>query len=156
MSKRLSGYNYSQPGFYFVTICTQHHRLVFGTIVDGQVSLKGPGQMAQSMWMTLPRRFAHVNLDDAVFMPNPMHAILELTDLDPTHASPRAPLWEIVRVFKAATSYQIRHSEGQPWFAWQDSYYDSVIRTEAALQQIRRYIRENPVRWSQDKLFKRY
>jgi REP element-mobilizing transposase RayT len=106
--------------------------------------------------MTLPRRFAHVNLDDAVFMPNHMHAILELTDLDPTHASPRAPLWEIVRVFKAATSYQIRHLEGQPWFAWQGGYYDSVIRTEAALQQIRRYIRENPVRWSQDKLFKRY
>jgi putative transposase len=37
MSKRLVGYDYSQPGFYFVTICTQQHRLVFGTIVDGQV-----------------------------------------------------------------------------------------------------------------------
>ena len=156
MSKRLSGYDYSQPGFYFVTICTQHHRLVFGTIVDGQVALKGLGQMAQSMWNTLPRRFAHVNLDDAVFMPNHMHAILELTDLDPTHTGPRASLWEIVRVFKAATSYQIRRSEGKPWFAWQDGYYESVIRTEAALQQIRRYIRENPARWSQDKLYKRY
>ena len=69
MSKGLSGYDYSQPGFYFVTICTQQHRLVFGTIVDGQVALKGPGQMAHSTWNTLPRRFAHVNLDDAVFMP---------------------------------------------------------------------------------------
>ena len=156
MSKRLSGYDYSQPGFYFVTICIQHHRLVLGAIVDGQVSLKGPGQMAQSMWNTLPRRFAHVNLDDAVFMPNHMHAILELTDLDPTHPSPRASLWEIVRVFKAATSYQIRRSEGKPWFAWQDGYYESIIRTEAALQQIRRYIRENPVRWTQDKLYMRY
>ena len=77
MSKGLSGYDYSQPGFYFVTICTQQHRLVFGTIVDGQVALKGPGQMAQSMWKTLPRRFAHVKLDDSVFMPNHMHAILD-------------------------------------------------------------------------------
>ena len=155
MSKRLSGFDYSQPGFYFVTICIQHHRMVFGTIVDGQVALKGPRQMAQSMWNTLPRRFAHVNLDDAVFMPNHMHAILELTDLDPTYAGPRASLLEIVRVFKAATSYQIRRSEGKPWFAWQEGYYDSVIRTEAALQQIRRYIRENPVRWTQDKLYMR-
>jgi len=42
MSKRLPGYDYSQPGFYFVTMCTQHHRLMFGTTGDGQVYLKGP------------------------------------------------------------------------------------------------------------------
>ncbi len=156
MSKRLAGYDYRQPGFYFVTICTQHHRLVFGTIVEGQVYLRGPGQMAQSVWVTLPRRFAHVKLDEYVFMPNHMHAIIELTDLDPTQAAPRVALWEIVRVFKAATSYHIRRSEGKPWFAWQDDYYETVIRTEAALQQIRRYIRENPVRWNRDKLYRRY
>jgi putative transposase len=66
MSKRLSGYDYSQPGFYFVTICKQQHRLVFGTLVHGQVLLKGPGQIAESVWVTLPRRFAHVKLDDYV------------------------------------------------------------------------------------------
>ena len=92
MSKRLVGYDYSQPGFYFVTICTQQHRLVFGTMVDGQVHLRGPGQIAQSVWVTLPRRFAHVKLDEYVFMPNHMHAIIELTDLDPTQAGPRAAL----------------------------------------------------------------
>jgi putative transposase len=155
MSKRLSGYDYSQPGFYFVTMCTQQHRLVFSTIVDGQVSLKSPGQVAQSVWVTLPRRFAHVKLDAYILMPNHMHAIIELTDREPAHTGPRAALWEIIRVFKAATSYHIRRLEGKPWFAWQDDYYDSVIRTEAALQQIRQYILENPVRWSQDKLYRR-
>jgi putative transposase len=159
MSKRLSGYDYSQPGYYFVTICTLQHRLVFGTIVGEQVYLKAPGQIAQSVLVTLPRRFAHVKLDEYIFMPNHMHAIIELTDLDPAHPGylgPRAALWEIVRVFKAATSYQIRQSEGKPWFAWQDDYYDSVIRTEAALQQIRQYILNNPLHWSQDKLYKQY
>jgi putative transposase len=156
MSKRLAGYDYSQPGFYFVTICTQEHRLVFGTIVDGQVSLKVPGQMAESVWVTLPRRFAHVKLHEYVFMPNHMHAIIQLRDLDPTHTCERAALWEIVRVFKAATSYHIRRAEGQPWFAWQDEYYDSVIRTDAALQRVRQYILENPMRWTQDTLYKRY
>ncbi len=156
MSKRLAGYDYSQPGFYFVTICTQQHRLVFGTIVDDQVYLRGPGQIAQSVWVTLPRRFAHVKLDEYVFMPNHLHAIIALTDLDPTQAGPRAALWEIVRVFKAVTSYHIHRSEGKPWFAWQDDYHDTVIRTEAALQQIRRYILENPLRWKQDKLYRRY
>jgi len=117
MPKRLSGYDYSQPGYYFVTICTQQHRLVFSSLVDGQVYLKGPGQIAQSVLITLPRRFAHVKLDDYVFMPNHMHAIIALTDLDSTHVGSRAALWEIVRVFKAVTSYQIRRSEGKPWFA---------------------------------------
>ena len=156
MSKRLSGYDYSQPGFYFVTICTQQHRPVFGTLVHGQVLLKGPGQIAESVWVTLPRRFTHVKLHDYVFMPNHLHGIIELTDQDATQSSPRAALWEIVRVFKAATSYHIRRSEGQPWFAWQEEYYDSVIRTEAALQQIRQYILDNPMRWTQDKLYRQY
>jgi REP element-mobilizing transposase RayT len=156
MSKRLSGYDYSQPGFYFVTICIQQHRLVFGTIENGQLYLKRPGQIAESVWVTLPGRYAHVKLDAYVFMPNHMHGIIELTDLDPTHNSSRAALWEIVRAFKAATSYQIRRAEGKPWFAWQDDYYDEIIRSEAALQQIRHYIGENPTRWTQDKLYKRY
>jgi putative transposase len=155
MPKRLLGYDYSQPGFYFVTICTQQRRLVFSTIVDGQVYVKDPGQMAQSVWLTLPRRFAHVKLDEYVFMPNHLHAIIELTDWDPTHAGPRAALGEVIRVFKAATSYHIRRLEGKPWFAWQEDYYDSVIRTEAALQQIRQYILDNPERWTQDKLYRR-
>src|SRR3989442_12323056 len=139
MPKRLAGYDYSQPGFYFVTICTEHHRLVFGTIDDGQVSLKGPGQIAHSVWVSLPKRFPHVNLHEYIFMPNHIHGIIELTEPDPAVGSTVA-LWEIIRVFKAATSYQIRRSESKPWFAWQDDYYKTVIRSEAALQQIRRYI----------------
>jgi REP-associated tyrosine transposase len=156
MPKRLTGYDYSQPGFYFVTICTQEHRPVFSTIVDDQVNLRSPGQIAESVWVTLPRRFAHVKLDEYVFMPNHMHAIIELTDLNPAQQGSRAALWEIVRVFKAATSYQIRHTEGKPWFAWQDDYFDTIIKTEVALQRIRQYIVENPLRWTQDKLYKRY
>jgi len=156
MAKRLAGYDYSQPGFYFVTICTQQHRLVFGTVEDDQVYLRGPGQIAESVWITLPRRFAHVTLYEYVFMPNHMHGIIELTDLNLAQTGPRAALWEIVRVFKAATSYQIRRAEGKPWFAWQDEYYETVIQSEVALQRIRQYIAENPLRWTQDKLYKPY
>ena len=47
-------------------------------------------------------------------MPNHVHGIIELTDLEPAPSHPRAALWEMVRVFKAATSYQIRRSEGKP------------------------------------------
>ncbi len=156
MSKRLAGYDYSQPGFYFVTICTHQHRLVFGSIVNDQMVLRSPGQIAESVLVTLPRRFAHVKLDAYVVMPNHFHAIIELTDREPVPGGSRVALWEVVRVFKASTTYQIRHSEEKPWFAWQDEYYDFIIRTEAALQHIRQYILNNPFHWSQDKLYKRY
>ena len=129
---------------------------MFGTVEDDQVHLRGPGQIAESVWITLPSRFAHVTLHEYVFMPNHMHGIIVLKDLDPTQAGPRAALWEIVRVFKAATSYQIRRAEGKPWFAWQDEYYETVIQSEIALQRIRQYIAENPLRWTQDKLYKQY
>ena len=155
MSKRLAGYDYSQPGYYLITICTQYHRLIFGTIVDAQLSLRAPGQIADSVWMTLPRRFAHVKLDEYVFMPNHMHGIIQLTDFNTTPAA-RASLWEIVRVFKAASSYHIRRAPGQPWFAWQDEYYDSVLRTEKGLAKARQYILDNPLRWAQDKFYKPY
>ncbi len=156
MPKRLADYDYSRPGFYYVTICIQQHRLVFGTIRDGQMFLKEPGQVAQAVLLTLPKRFSHVKLDEYVFMPNHMHVIIELTDQGLEEAKTRAALWEIIRVFKAATSYQVRRLESKPWFAWQEDYYDTVIRSEGALQEIRRYILDNPQCWTEDKLYKRY
>ena len=51
---------------------------------------------------------------------------------------------------------EVRRAEGHPWFAWQEEYYDSIIRTEAALQQIREYIINNPARWAEDELYRRY
>ncbi len=156
MSKRLAGYDYSQPGLYFVTICIEQHRLVFGSIVNDQMILRRPGRIAESVWHTLPRRFAHVKLDAYVVMPNHFHGIIELTDGEPPPGKTRAELGEIVRTFKGATTYQVRHTEGTPWFVWQEEYYDAIIRTDAALQQFRQYICNNPLRWSEDKLYQRY
>lgn len=64
MGKRLVGYDYSQPGFYFVTNCTQYHRAVLSKIMNDEVYLKEPGEIARSVWVALPRRFVHVNLHE--------------------------------------------------------------------------------------------
>jgi REP element-mobilizing transposase RayT len=34
---------------------------------------------------------------------------------------------------------------------WQRNYYEHVIRSEAALNAIRQYIHNNPLRWALDK-----
>jgi putative transposase len=91
-----------------------------------------------------------------MFMPNHMHGTIQLTDFDTTSPSARASLWEIVRVFKAASTCYIRRAQGQSWFAWQDEYYGSVIRTEQGLAKARQYILDNPLRWAEDKFYKSY
>ncbi len=53
---------------------------MFGEIVKGEMYLNGAGSLAQSIWSTLPERFAHVELDQYVVMPNHLHGIMVLTE----------------------------------------------------------------------------
>jgi hypothetical protein len=43
-SVRLKEYDYSQPGAYFVTICTQNRACLLGEIVDGEMRLNDAGR----------------------------------------------------------------------------------------------------------------
>jgi REP element-mobilizing transposase RayT len=153
MSDRKLDYDFSLPGFYMVTICTSYRRSLFGKILDDQPHLNEAGQIAKSTWNTLPQRFPHVRLDEYVFMPNHMHGIVELTDLD---LPVRASLREIIRSFKAATCLAIRRSKGKPWFAWEAGFYKSVLDTENMLNIKRGYIINNPLRWRADTLYRPY
>ena len=36
---RLQGYDYSQAGLYFITICTQNRKYLFGDVVDGNATV---------------------------------------------------------------------------------------------------------------------
>lgn len=42
-SVRLKGYDYTQPGAYFVTLCTRNRKCLFGGVVDGEMRLNGYG-----------------------------------------------------------------------------------------------------------------
>ncbi len=75
-SLRLSDYDYSQAGAYFVTICTEDREYVFGDVVGGEMRLNTAGSMIQGLWKALPERFPSVELDEAVIMPNHIHGIV--------------------------------------------------------------------------------
>ncbi len=75
-SIRLQGYDYTQPGAYFVTICTQARACLFGAVADGEMQLNNSGQIAQAAWDTLPARFPSIRLDVVVVMPNHVHGII--------------------------------------------------------------------------------
>ena len=92
-SMRLRDYDYSQPGAYFVSICVQHRKCLFGTIIDGKMQLNKIGQIVVECWNHIPQHFPSVELVDYVIMPNHMHGIIawNITDTGTPYAPESAP-----------------------------------------------------------------
>jgi REP element-mobilizing transposase RayT len=169
-SIRLKGYDYTQPGAYFVTLVTHDRECLFGEIVDGEMRLNEAGRMAEWTWFDLPNHIDNIELDAFVVMPNHVHGIIIIrepvgagsepapTEPAPTSA-PTAPppanrnhgLPEIVRQFKTFSARRInalRNITGRP--VWQRNYYEHIIRDEKSLKRIREYIAANPQQWAND------
>lgn len=79
-SPRLQGYDYSQAGAYFVTICTHQRLPIFGEICAGEMYLSPIGEIAVACWLELPDHFPQMELDVWVVMPNHMHGIIVIID----------------------------------------------------------------------------
>lgn len=77
-SIRLRGFDYSQPGAYFVTICTQGRACVLSDIVEGEIYLSPLGEIVDACWRDIPNHFPHVALDLHVVMPDHIHGILRI------------------------------------------------------------------------------
>lgn len=75
-SIRLKGYDYSQPGAYFITICTHNRACLFGHIVNGAMVLNDVGKIVADEWMKSDEIRNEIELDEWVVMPNHMHAIV--------------------------------------------------------------------------------
>lgn len=171
-SIRLSEYDYSQPGAYYVTIVTWHRESLFGEVVDGEMRLNKFGLVARQQWEKLPIRFPNVELGAYIIMPTHMHGIIAILigrgtagDREDLEADPsrRAPTHEgfqkpvkgslptMIRSYKSAVSYRInlmRGTEGIP--VWQRNYYEHIIRDEKDLQNKTDYINSNPMMWEED------
>lgn len=76
-SSRLLGYDYSQNGMYFITICTRDKEEFFGEIENGKMKLNEMGEIADQFWLEIPRHFPFVKLDQHIIMPNHVHGILK-------------------------------------------------------------------------------
>ncbi len=81
-SMRLKGYDYSLPGYYYVTICTQDRIKRFGDVLDDVMVLDIAGEMVDVEWNRILERYDHVILDDYQIMPNHMHGILQIRSLE--------------------------------------------------------------------------
>ena len=82
-SIRLQGYDYSQSGAYFVTICTQNRACLFGDIAGGKMKLNDAGRMAESVWNEIPKYYAGIDIDACQIMPNHIHGIVVIVGAGP-------------------------------------------------------------------------
>ena len=79
-SIRFPGYDYSQPGAYFVTICTRDRMLFVRAVMNGEMVSNGAGHIVRRWWESLPDRFQAVRLDAFVVMPNHVHGLIVIVD----------------------------------------------------------------------------
>lgn len=204
-SIRLKGYDYSQSGLYFITMCCHKRVCLFGEIVIDpknqlpKMVLNDAGKIANKCWMEIPKHFPNVILHEYVIMPNHVHGIIEITqnvgaktvddnesvgtktvgaknisplprqrspineqhgifnraNFDSPIQPPRSPsktIGSIVRGFKIGVTKWMRNNTNVH-DVWQRNYYDHIIRNEQSYHNITEYIKNNPVKWADDKFF---
>jgi REP element-mobilizing transposase RayT len=159
---RLESFDYAIHGAYFVTICTQGRRSLFGQVVAEEIQPSPAGRMIEAWWKKLPTKFRTVAVDEVVVMPNHVHGVLWMVAADlrvgPVGEQPKVSiaLPEVMQWFKTMTTNEyIRRVKQNGWPSfdkklWQRSFHDRIIRDERELHGIREYIRANPRLWAED------
>ncbi len=177
-SYRLRGWNYRTPWWYFVTICTHEHNVYFGDVVKGEMELNKIGEIAKTEWQKISVLRENVELDEFIIMPNHLHGIIIINEMSnanvtncrdvasyvPTVSSkindektenyfsdisPKSgSLSAIIRSFKSSVTKTLHEKAIE--FKWQSRFYDRIIRNQRELDNIRRYIQQNPLRWDID------
>jgi putative transposase len=173
-SIRLPDYNYAQAGAYFVTICTYRKQCWFGDVKQGEMQLNQIGQIVIQEWLKSSEIRQEIELDEWVLMPNHLHGIVWIKDQDQGRSDRQSDteglnqeglrqeglrrkplqsrsLGSFVSGFKASVTRHvnlIRYNSALPF--WQRNYYESIIRDETHLSNIREYIWNNLQNWDDD------
>ena len=169
-SIRLKGYDYSENGYYFVTICIQGKLKLFWN-TENKINEKG--LMIDFWFGEISNHFGNVKIDEYVIMPDHIHFILVIKNyLGRTHRSARTlnqsnkivgvdrcvdPINEnkkilgnLIQWFKTMTTNEyIKNVKINNWphfekRLWQRNFYERIIRSEKEYLIIKKYIKDNP------------
>ncbi len=182
-SVRLSWYDYSIEGCYFITICSYRRENIFGDVIQEKMNPNRIGNSVSAIWHTLGSHH-NAKLEMFQLMPNHMHGIIKIfpgngrgiarnapTQIDvPKKTDAPTPsnvlrnrtfgnvtagsLPCIIRSIKSECTKQVRLLlENQDYVVWQRGYHEHIIRDENELQRIKEYIRDNPANWKSDTNF---
>jgi putative transposase len=156
---RKRGYDYSNPGGYFVTICTKFRDDIFDKVIEHKMVYTEYGDIANNVWQEIPKHYPYINLDEYIIMPDHIHGILWINDMinghintaGKGHALSLRGLSTVIGSYKSAVSKKI-HELGIFDFKWQTSFHDRIIRSDDELIKIRNYIVNNPKNCLKDKI----
>ena len=141
-STRIPNYDYSSNNYYFITICTHNRKCLFG----GPHKLNCLGETAKQFMEDIPKYYPQVKVDNYVIMPNHVHSILIIDDLEETKS---ITLSKVVGQYKMAVSRAF-HITNPDEILWQRSFHDHVIRNRRSYENIWLYIEGNPSKWEED------
>lgn len=155
---RLKNYDYSQCGYYYVTIHTANNDHILSTVGRGlapayyEINLTETGKITEQQLFALEERFKCVKIDKYVIMPNHIHVIIIIEEndmpIEKAGASPRPTLSDIVCAYKSITTRICNKNDNiQGRKIFQTSFYENIIRNEKAYYSILNYIENNPLKW---------
>ncbi|HCN37684.1 MAG TPA: transposase [Bacteroidetes bacterium] len=173
-SIRLKGYDYSQSGLYFITICVQNRECLFGKIENGIMILNELGNIANNFWIEIPEHFPMIEIHEHIIMPNHLHGIIEIVgtrrgvslpnpDGSSHVVSPNehqrqfsipipGSISTIINQYKSSVKRWC-NKNGHEYFKWQSRFHDHIIRSEDDYYNISNYIINNPAKWQEDKYY---
>ena len=141
---RLKDFDYSENGYYYITICTYKRQKLFEKSTVGATLCGRPTEMITKWLMELQNKFSDVKLCDYVIMPDHIHFILSKTG---DHTG--SPLRDVVTWFKTMTTNEyirkVKEDEYSPFVkkVWQRGYYEHIIRDEKDYLTKAEYIKNN-------------
>lgn len=148
---RLAGYDYSQNGAYFITVCIKDKKCLLGKIVGGDAYI-APKILLSEYGKTVEKYICGIKgLHKYIIMPNHIHMIIFICNEEGTMraSSPTQSIPQLIKSFKTLITKEIGFS------VWQHSYYDHIIRDDADYEAIWEYIENNPLKWKEDRFYRK-
>lgn len=168
---RLSNYDYSSTGVYFITICTEKRRCLLSRVIKKSLTknlplnpvgadvLDGPfvelsqyGKIADKYINQLNDFYENISIDEYVIMPNHIHLLMFVRGDGPSRTSaPTSKQHSTVSRFVSTFKRFCNKEYGKN--IWQSHFYDHIIRCREDYEETVKYIHENPIRWYYDELY---
>ena len=150
---RLSDYDYSTAGAYFITVCTQERKNFFWKNVGAtigrpqDISLSEEGKIVQKAIEQIPQKYPAISVDRYVVMPNHLHILMQVNTDDDGRPMVAPTMATVVQQLKGVVTKKVGFS------LWQKGFYDHVVRGEKDYLEIWDYIDGNPGKWLEDQYY---
>ncbi len=156
---RLKNYDYSQNGFYFITICTHNKQRLFEFSTVGNdlcvvPSPKPPNNIIEKWLCETENKFG-IKIEQYIIMPDHIHMIVNIkpTEIQNAERHIGRSLQDIMQWFKTMTTNEyinaVKNGEIKPFVKklWQKSYYEHIIRNERDYTETLEYSVNNPLKY---------